>query len=653
MLCAFLAGVLMAAVAACGQTEGTLQWAYALSGVTVSSPALSADGQTIYIGAETSGRAGRILAIPSNGGLPRWVRNRPQGIDASPTVDVDGTIYIGGYDGKFLALNPANGASRWELNVGAFITSTAAISDDGVIYFGAGDSQLWAVNRAGTVRWRFSAGSWIDSSPAIGPDGTVYFGCNDSKVYAVTREGVERWSFLTGGRIRASPAIGADGTIYVGSLDQRLYAFAPDGTKKWDYLANGEIHGSPTLGADGTIYFVADVNFYALKTDGTELWKRRINTTSASTAAVRADGVIILGADDGVVRAFNPSDGNVRWSYDTRTGTGNLIESSPIIAPDGSIYVGSLDGFLYKINGNGTALSTVSTWPAFCRDATRTSRATTLSGGGRLLNLSTRAQVGASETLIAGFVVQGGEERVHLLRGIGPTLGAFGLAGMPDPRLQVFSGNTMIASNDDWGTNIGGFSVSETAAAVGAFSLANDSKDAALVLPLAAGLYSTHITSADGRRGVTLVEAYDAPAGDPRSRLVNVSTRGQVGVGADSLFAGVSVGGPRRSRLLMRAIGPGLTQFGVGGVLARPTLMLFAPTPEGGQRLLGTNTGWTTSGAVYDLAAAARLVQAFPLLESSADCAMVVTVEPGNYTIQVSGVANTTGEALVEIYQLP
>ena len=637
------------------QAEGTRQWAYSLNGFTVSSPALSADGETIYLGMETSSRTGRIVAIPRGGGTQRWVVSRPSGIEASPAVDSDGTIYIGGYDGKFLALNPANGAIRWEVNVRAFITSTAAISEDGVIYFGGGDAHLWAVNRDGTVRWRFPAGSWIDSSPAIGADGTIYFGCNDARVYAVTRDGVEKWSFDTGSPVPSSPAIGADGTIYIGSLNQRIYALRPaDGSVKWQRLTNGEIRASPVVGADGTVYCPStDRNLYALRPDdGTELWRASTVAEGWSTPAVRADGVVILGADDGFVRAFNP-DGTLRWRFNTDTGLGNLIESSPTVAPDGSIYIGSLDGFLYKLNGNGVATSSVSTWPTLHRDIARTGRALSVSGAGRLLNLSTRAQLAGGATLIAGFVMQGGGPRVHLLRGVGPTLAQFGVVGMPDPRMQIFSGQVALAANDDWGVNNPGFSVTETGAAVGAFPLPEGSKDAALVLPLPPGLYSAHITSVDARGGVVLVEAYDAPAGDAITRLVNVSTRGLVGVGADSLFAGVAVGGTGRSRLLLRAIGPGLTRFGVGGVLARPTMSLFAQLPGGGQQLLGTNAGWSAGGVAYDLSTAASLVQAFALDNGSADCAMVATVAPGNYTIQVSGIGNTTGEALVEIYVLP
>ncbi len=653
--CAIVLAVCALLPGAQAQTEGSKQWAYSLAGFTVSSPALSPDGETIYIGTETASRTGRILAVPRNGGTRRWVVNRPQGIEASPAVDSDGTIYIGGYDGKFLALNPADGTTRWEVNVRAFITSTAAISGSGVIYFGGGDAHLWALNRDGTVRWRFPVGSWIDSSPAIGADGTIYFGCNDRHVYAVTPAGTEKWRRDTGSPVTSSPAIGADGTVFIGSLNQTIYALDPaDGAVKWQHLTNGEIRGSPVVGADGTVYCPSlDRNLYALRpADGSERWRALISAEGWSTPAIRADGVIVVGADDGMVRAFNP-DGTQRWRFNTETGLGNLIESSPIVAPDGSIYFGSLDGFLYKLNGNGVALSTVATWPALHRDVARTGRAATVSGAGRLLNLSTRAQVAGGATLIAGFAVQGAGQRVFLLRGVGPALANFQLAGMPDPRMQLFSGTTVIGANDDWGAATGGFSVRDTASAVGAFALPDGSKDAAVVLALAPGLYTTHIASADERGGVVLVEAYDALGGDPTTRLANVSTRGRVGVGADALFAGVAVAGPGRSRLLLRAVGPGLTQFGVGGVLARPTMALYAQLPGGGERLLRTNTGWSAEGGAYDLATAAALVQAFALTNGSADCAMVVTVEPGNYTIQVSGVGNTTGEALVEIYVLP
>jgi outer membrane protein assembly factor BamB len=513
---------------------------------------------------------------------------------------------------------------------------------------------LHAVAPNGSARWTFRTGDWVDSSPALGVDGTIYFGSYDKNVYAVNPDGTEKWRFATGGRIFSSPAIGADGTVYVGSGDQRLYAIGRDGVKKWDYLTDGDIQASPSVGADGTVYFASDVTFHALRPDGTgPRWRIRLNSTSASSAAIRGDGAIILGADDGVVRAINPADGSVRWTFDTRTGLGNLIESSPVVGADGSIYIGSFDGNLYKLNGSGSPLSSYASWPAFHGDPQRRGRALALAGSGKLLNLSTRAQVSGTATLITGIVVQGAAARAFLIRGVGPTLAQFGVDGMPDPRLTVYAGSTVVGFNDDWEQNEGGLSVIDTGNAVGAFPLPPGSKDAAIVLALTAGLYTTHISSSDGQGGVVLAEAYDAVGGDPSGRLVNVSTRSQVGMGADALFAGVVLSGTGRSRLLMRAVGPGLTQFGVTNVLARPTMSVFAQGAGGQPQLIRTNTGWTTDGYAYDLAVAAQTVAAFPLSASSADCAAVVTVEPGNYTIQISGVGSTTGEALVEIYILP
>jgi hypothetical protein len=83
-------------------------------------------------------------------------------------------------------------------------------------------------------------------------------------------------------------------------------------------------------------------------------------------------------------------------------------------------------------------------------------------------------------------------------------------------------------------------------------------------------------------------------------------------------------------------------------VLARPTMTVFAESTQ-----ILTNAGWSTSLSKGDVAGASAIVGAFPLAEGSADCAALLTLNAGNYTIQVSGVGGTTGEALVEVYVLP
>ena len=631
------------------QTDGGLRWPFTVQGFVLSSPAVGPDG-TVYVGVRTR-TAGRVLAITSEGS-PKWQFVAPDFVDSSPVVAPDGTVYVGCLDGKLYALTAA-GVKKWEFDTQAFVYSSPALGADGTVYFGAGDSALHAVAPNGIERWKYSTGDWVDSSPAVGSDGTIYFGSWDKSIYAVTAAGAAKWRVGTGGAVLSSPALGADGTVYIGSMDQRLYAIAADGTKKWEFFTNGQIETSPAIGADGTIYFnSSDLNFYALNPDGSERWRRALGTTGISSPAVRGDGVIIFGADDGRVRALNP-DGSSKWTYDTNssTNTDTAIESSPVVAADGSVYVGSIDGKLYALNGSGSPVSGYSSWAMFHRDAAHSGRMVPSRDGGRLLNLSTRARAGNGTNLISGFVIQGAAEKYFLVRAVGPTLAQFGVAGtLADPTLTIKvppAGLTLFA-NDNWNENTLGPSIVDTAAAVGAFPLPAGSKDAAVLALLPPGLYTALVGSADGNSGVALIEAYDAIAGDPDARLINLSTRGLVGTGANILIPGIVVGGTGRLRLLVRAVGPGLVQFGVPGVLARPTLAVYS-----GQTLSRTNTGWTSDGLKADLESAARAVGAFPLADGSADCAALLSVNPGNYTLQVSGVGGTTGEVLVEVYVTP
>lgn len=143
---------------------------------------------------------------------------------------------------------------------------------------------------------------------------------------------------------------------------------------------------------------------------------------------------------------------------------------------------------------------------AECYDA---SGVTTV-GAPRLVNVSARSQVGTGDDeLIAGFVVDGtGRQRV-LIRGIGPALGPQGVSGtLADPELQLFSRSVPIAANDEWG---GAAELRAAFAQTGAFELPADSRDAALVAELPAGVYSAHVRGKAGATGVAMVEVYALP----------------------------------------------------------------------------------------------------------------------------------------------
>ncbi len=278
------------------------------------------------------------------------------------------------------------------------------------------------------------------------------------------------------------------------------------------------------------------------------------------------------------------------------------------------------------------------------------------SNSARLINLAIRSNAGTgAQTLIVGLTISGGSAgatKPLLVRGIGPALTAFGVTGaLADPALNLFQSSTAISSNDNWG---GDLSLTNVFTSVGAFALtAPSSKDAALYNPVTpAGSFTVQLTGNGGMTGIALAEIYDAtPAGTftaATPRLTNVSARTQVGTGGDILIAGFSIGGATAKTVLIRAAGPALTAFGVAGVLADPKLELYS-----GPTLIATNDNWGSASA-QTIADTAASVGAFSFgTSSSNDAALLITLPPGSYTAQVSGVGATSGVALVEIYELP
>ena len=171
--------------------------------------------------------------------------------------------------------------------------------------------------------------------------------------------------------------------------------------------------------------------------------------------------------------------------------------------------------------------------------------------------------------------------------------------------------------------------------------------------PTEAGTYFVSITatnsSGTSTTTVTMVIGGGAVISNPPSaRLINISTRAQVGTGGNIMIPGFVIGGSGTETLLIRADGPGLAQFGVTGVLAQPRLSVSDSTG----RLIASNTGWGTNSNPAQIVSNAASVGAFPLISGSADCSLIVSLRAGAYTVQVSGVNNTTGVALAEVYEV-
>lgn len=271
-----------------------------------------------------------------------------------------------------------------------------------------------------------------------------------------------------------------------------------------------------------------------------------------------------------------------------------------------------------------------------------------LPGPARLSNLSVRSRTGAGgDTLIMGFVVGAGAGPSVLVRGVGPSLAGFGLDGLiADPLLTLFGqGSAVLAGSDNWSNASDAPLIAQAAARVGAFPLAETSRDAALLAVLGGAPYTAQVAAKGTGGGIALVEAYEVPSGSATAPLVNLSARALVGTGADVLIAGFALGGSGPSRLLIRAVGPTLAAFGVNGALGDPALSLHR-----GETLLAANDNWSQAANAADLAAATSAAGAFSLAFGSRDAALLTQLEPGTYSVVVTGVGNTIGTALVEIY---
>lgn len=278
------------------------------------------------------------------------------------------------------------------------------------------------------------------------------------------------------------------------------------------------------------------------------------------------------------------------------------------------------------------------------------------SGATSLRNVSVFSRLlPGAPPLLLGYVVAHGRKNL-LARATGPALAQFGVAdALADPVLSVASGGAFVAHNDDWSANTAIFG-----SVVGAFALPAGSRDAALATGHAAGAYQLQVTDKTGVGGATLAELYDLdprPAGAASPRLVNFSARTMVGGPSGPLIAGFTIDGDSARTVVIRAVGPGLAQFGLTDTIPDPVIQLFR-----GNAMIGTNRNWgavkgtgvqSWSNSAYRLEEMFRAVRAFALDSSRPDAALYATLPPGAYTVHVAGVSNTAGEVLFEVYEVP
>jgi outer membrane protein assembly factor BamB len=357
-----------------------------------SSGVLGADG-TFYI-ADFAGVLFALRDSPSASDQLQavWRFHPPaaSSFHATPALSADGgTIYLGFASGGFnapgsatlYALNTAsNGPSPdvvWTVELGdTRVMASPTVGPDGTVYLATAAGQLFAVGSDGQVKWTADTGPTIKSAPALGSDGTVYLPTSDGKMYAVSPQGQVKWSFDFGEHLGptplvtspnqgpggggggasgvgsgASPTIGKDGTIFIGANNSNMYAVGPDGSMRWLFEAERELAGiwtTPCLSADGsTLYFGANKGgVYAVSVaDGSKVWQFPIYGSIYASSVLDSRGVLYTGTTIEHLYANDTGSGEPLWDFDVH----NQVWCAPAIRPDGTLIFADRSGLIQVV----------------------------------------------------------------------------------------------------------------------------------------------------------------------------------------------------------------------------------------------------------------------------------------------------------------
>lgn len=328
-----------------------LLWSYETGNLVESTPAVS--GGIVYIGSWDT----YVYALDAAIGAEKWKYKTDDRVESSPAVS-GGTVYIGSTGGYVYALDAITGEERWKYRTCGNVNSPTVRNDTAYIssynaslsaLFAGGVYALDAIT--GTEKWKYETDAYFFGSPAV-IEGTVYIG-SIHYMYALDADtGVEKWKYEKS--VSSSPVVSGD-TVYIGSFDNYVYALdAGTGTEKWKYETNRGISSCVVFG--DTVYIGSRTGLsrciYGLDaTTGKEKWKYETDGGTYSYYLAISDGTIYMGSNDGYVYALDVATGAEIW----KSETDYYVTSSPAVS-GGIVYVGSWDHHVYAFTSITTPL---------------------------------------------------------------------------------------------------------------------------------------------------------------------------------------------------------------------------------------------------------------------------------------------------------
>ena len=544
----------------------------------------------------------------------------PSAAPANPTFGIP-TATADGFTVQITNYNPANG---W---VGRVDSGTVAISGTGLVTVTgvaaatrstatittAGNS--WATVTATALAAPVTPGT----APGV-PTAVSVVGGNAQAIVSFTAPTNNGGAAITGYSVIARPVGGGSVSLVTGLASPITVTGLTNGTAYTFMLVASNINGASSLSASS-----------------------EVTPLTAPGAPTAVSGVSGNGQ---VVVTFTAPTNNGGAAI-----TGYAVYALPVGGGTGIAETGSVPPITVTGLTNGTAYTFLVTArndsgassPSSASSAvTPTLPVVITTPPSRFASFSVLGYTGAggSDTLTMGVAFAGSDKNPVMVRGLGPSLGGLGITGfIADPQVKVYRGSgEFLEGNDDWS---GQDELSRAFASVGLPPLQPGSKEAAFLLDLrpSSGPYTIDLTSTAGT-GWGMIELY--PMGE--SEISGLSARGQVGKDGKGFYVGFRITDSAKT-VIVRGLGPNLGSYGLSSWMSDPQLTLFAADSP---VAVASNDNWDPA-----LSDAFSLVGLVPLPPGSTDAALQLKLEPGVYTLLLSGVNGSTGKGMIELYAMP